>query len=93
MPSAFKRGVATLAVGVCLGAAAPARAGAVLPVAGEIGQGTAFAQRGSYLAAELFLKRAIAVDGKVRGPDHPGLATCRANRDAVLAELRAGAEP
>ena len=40
----------------------------------EIGQGTAFAQRGSYLAAELFLKRAIAVDGKVRGPDHPGLA-------------------
>ena len=74
MPSAFKRGVATLAVGVCFGAAAPARAGAVLPVAGEIGQGTAFAQRGSYLAAELFLKRAIAVDGKVRGPDHPGLA-------------------
>ena len=74
MPSAFKRGVATLAVGVCLGAAAPARAGAVLPVAGEIGQGPAFAQRGSYLAAELFLKRAIAVDGKVRGPDHPGLA-------------------
>jgi hypothetical protein len=69
-----KRMAAGLAVGAFLGAAASARAGAVLPVAGEIGQGTAFAQRGSYLAAELFLKRAIAVDGKVHGPDHPGLA-------------------
>ena len=48
--------------------------GAVLPAAGEIGQGTAVAQRGSYLTAELFLKRAIAVDEKAHGPDHPGLA-------------------
>ena len=37
-------------------------------------EGTAVTQRGSYLAAELFLKRAIAVDEKAHGPDHPGLA-------------------
>src|SRR5215207_9718883 len=75
MRSACKYGAATLAVavGVCLGAATPARAGAALPAAGEIG-GTAVTQRGSYLAAELFLKRAIAVDEKAHSPDHPGLA-------------------
>jgi tetratricopeptide (TPR) repeat protein len=75
MRSTCKCGAATLAVavGVCLGAATPARAGAVLPAAGEI-EGTAVTQWGSYLAAELFLKRAIAVEEKALGPDHLGLA-------------------
>src|SRR5215213_6992443 len=84
MQSACKCGAATLAVavGVCLGAATPARAGAVLPAAGEI-EGTAVTQWGSYLAAELFLKRAIAVEEKALGPEHPGLAG-RLNNLAVL---------
>jgi tetratricopeptide (TPR) repeat protein len=75
MRSTCKCGATTLAVavGVCLGAATPARAGAVLPAAGEI-EGTAVTQWGSYLAAELFLKRAIAVEEKALGPDHLGLA-------------------
>src|SRR3954463_14774210 len=75
MRSACKCGATTLAVavGVCLGVATPARAGTVLPAAREI-EGTVVTQRGSYLAAELFLKRAIAVDEKAHGPAHPGLA-------------------
>ena len=86
MLSACKRTVGGLAVGVLLSAAA-----AALPAVGDIGQGTAVAQRGSHLAAgpvttlqpptdrygvaELLLKRTIAIDEKVHGPDHPGLAT------------------
>jgi tetratricopeptide (TPR) repeat protein len=41
--------------------------------AGDLGQGTA-ARRGSSLAAERFLRRAIAAAERVHGPDHPGLA-------------------
>jgi tetratricopeptide (TPR) repeat protein len=49
--------------------------------AGDLGQGTA-ARRGSSLAAERLLRRAIAAAEKVHGPDHPGLA-------APLGELAA----
>src|SRR3954447_20149296 len=84
MRSACKCGATTLAVavGVCLGVATPARAGTVLPAAREI-EGTVVTQRGSYLAAELFLKRAIAIDEKALGPEHPDLAG-RLNNLAVL---------
>jgi tetratricopeptide (TPR) repeat protein len=41
--------------------------------AGDLGQGTA-ARRGSSLAAERLLRRAIAAAERVHGPDHPGLA-------------------
>jgi tetratricopeptide (TPR) repeat protein len=70
MLSACKHMAVGLAVGALLGTAAPAR-----PMAGGIGPGTAGAQRGTYLAAELLLKRAIAIDKRVHGPNYPGLAT------------------
>jgi tetratricopeptide (TPR) repeat protein len=81
MPSsAGKRAAAGLAVavatllGVAATAIAPAPAGAVPPVAGDLGQGAAAARQGSYLAAERLLRRAIAAAEEVHGPDHPGLA-------------------
>ena len=134
--SACKRTAGGLAVGVLLSAAA-----AALPAVGDIGQGTAVAQRGSYLAAdpvttlhppptatawpscfssapspstrrstgptirgwpprstswlrsirppaassaaEPLLQRAIAIDKKALGPEHPDLAG-RLNNLAVL---------
>jgi tetratricopeptide (TPR) repeat protein len=51
------------------------------PAAGDLGQATA-ARRGSSLAAERFLRRAIAAAERAHGPDHPGLA-------APLGELAA----
>ena len=97
--SVCKRIAAGLAVGAFLGTAAPVRADAVLLAAGNIGHSTAPAQRRPHLTAdpgstlhpatgrhgvaELLLKRAIAIDEKVHGPDHPGLVTSL-NKLAVL---------
>ena len=59
MPSTYKRAAATLAIaiGVCLGAAAPARAEAMLLAAGDIGECTAAGRQGPYLTADLLATR------------------------------------
>ena len=91
MLSAYKRMAAGLAVGALLGSAAAERVDAVLPAAGDIGKGRADIQRGAHLTAdavtmlyqaadhhaqaELLLKRVIARDEKLHGPDYPGLVT------------------
>ena len=90
MPNARRLLVAGLAVGVYLGAAAPAPAENLVPAGGDISAcaapampephytadpGSALSRAvGRYDAAELFLKRSIAIDQKIHGCDHPGLA-------------------